>query len=114
MCIGSPMQVIEMRETHALCEANGKQELVDMLLVGDQAPGTWVLNFLGSAREVLSESHAKQITQALCAVDQIMNGDISGENSHQQVSNLFADIVEDGLRLPPHLQAQITQNKPTQ
>lgn len=110
MCIGTPMQVIEMRESHALCEANGKQELVDMMLVGDQSPGTWVLNFLGSAREVLLAENAKQITQALSAVDQIMNGEIGGLDSHQQVSSLFADIAESGPRLPPHLQAQLPQN----
>lgn len=99
-----------MRESHALCEANGKHELVDMMLVGDQPTGTWVLNFLGSAREVLLEENAKQITQALSAVDQIMNGEIGGLDSHQQVSSLFADIVENGPRLPPHLQAQLPKN----
>lgn len=107
MCIGIPMQVIEMRETHALCEANGKKELIDMILVGDQIPGTWILNFLGGAREVITPDNAQRISQALSALDQIMNGEIGGMNGHQKIDSLFADIIEDGPRLPPHLQAQV-------
>lgn len=112
MCIGTPMQVIEMREAHALCESGSKQELVDMMLVGDQRPGTWVLCFLGSAREILTESNAKQITLALSAVDKIMNGEITSGQSHQEVNRLFPDIVNSEPRLPPHLQAQLAQKSP--
>lgn len=36
-----------------------------MMLTGPQPAGAWVLNFLGSAREVLSEQDASLINSAL-------------------------------------------------
>ena len=76
MCIGIPMQVVEMRESFALCEADGKQELIDMMLVGDQEKGTWILNFLGAAREVMTPEFAEQTQRALNALGDIIQGDI--------------------------------------
>ncbi len=96
MCIGIPMQVVEMQGMHALCEADGRRELVDMLLVGEQAPGTWVLNFLGGAREVLSAEQAEQIRAAIAAVGSVMQGE-------QSVDHLFADLIDREPPLPEHL-----------
>ena len=45
-----------------------------MLLIGDQPAGTWVLSFLGWAREVISEQDAQQINRALDGLGEIMNG----------------------------------------
>ena len=106
MCIGTPMQVVEMRESFALCEADGKQEMVDMMLVGDQPKGTWILNFLGSAREVLSPEYAKQVRQALSAIGDIMQGD-------EQIDHLFADLVGREPELPPHLRDQVVKKSVT-
>jgi len=101
MCIGVPMRVVEMRGTHALCEADGRHELVDMLLVGDQPPGAWILNFLGAAREVLSAEAAEQIRAAILAVEGVMQGEAGS------VDRLFADLVDREPQLPAHLQAQL-------
>jgi len=101
MCIGIPMQVVEMKGTSAICHADVKEELIDMILVGDQKPGTWILNFLGAAREVLCEENALNIKQALLAMQDVMNGE-------QQIDHLFADLIDRELTLPPHLQAQVT------
>jgi hydrogenase expression/formation protein HypC len=95
--MGIPMQVLEMRGTHALCEADGRQEIVDMILVGEQPVGTWILNFLGSAREVLSPENATQISQAMTALSQIMQGT-------EQIDHLFADLIDREPQLPEHLQ----------
>ncbi|PHS70716.1 MAG: HypC/HybG/HupF family hydrogenase formation chaperone [Methylophaga sp.] len=100
MCIGAPMQVIEMRGTHALCEADGKQELIDMILVGEQMAGTWILNFLGAAREVLTAENAQNIRQALTAMSDIMQGE-------NHIDHLFADLIDREPALPPHLQAEV-------
>jgi len=105
MCIGVPMQVIESSELSALCEADGKQEVIDMLLVGKQSPGTWILNFLGAAREVMTAEHAANVRQALTAINDIMQGE-------QQVEHLFADLIDREPELPPHLQTQ-QHTKPT-
>ena len=75
MCIGVPVKVIEDRDFVALCEGRNGQEEVNMMLTGPQPPGTWVLNFLGSAREVLTEEDAEKINSALDALAAVMNSD---------------------------------------
>ncbi len=105
MCIGVPMQVIESSALSALCEADGKQERIDMMLVGEQAPGTWILNFLGAAREVMTAEHAANVRQALTAMSDIMQG-------KNEVEHLFADLIAREPELPPHLQSQL-HTKPT-
>jgi len=98
------MQVLEMRGTYALCEADGKQELVDMILVGEQAKDTWILNFLGGAREVLTPEYAEQVRLALTAME-----DIAGGNN--QIDHLFSDLLNREPELPAHLQAQVGKTK---
>lgn len=103
MCMGMPMQVVEMRGTHALCEADGQTELIDMILVGEQAQGTWILNFLGAAREVLDPEYATQMRQALIAL-QVIN---QIHDPQAQVDTLFADLIGREPPLPEHLRAQL-------
>lgn len=83
------MQVIEQRDLMALCRGRGREEMVNTMLIGPQEPGTWVLNFIGSAREVLTEAEAKQTNDALDALEQIMNSD-----AEVDVDNYFADLVD--------------------
>lgn len=75
MCIGVPVKVIEPGEFVSLCEGRNGQEQVNMMLIGSQPVGTWVLNFLGSAREVLSETDAENINKALDGLTAIMQGE---------------------------------------
>ncbi len=100
MCIGVPMQVLETRGTYALCQSGNKTELIDMILVGEQKKGTWILNFLGAAREVLTEENDQNICQALSAMMDIMQGE-------HQIDHLFSDLINREIALPPHLQAQV-------
>ena len=44
-------------------------------LIGPHPVGTWVLNFLGSAREVLSEEDAVSIDKALDGLAAVMQGE---------------------------------------
>ena len=48
MCIGIPMQVVDIGNGRPWCEGRGRREQLDMMLVGDAPPGTWVLAFHGS------------------------------------------------------------------
>ena len=96
MCVGIPMRIVEMTEGAAICEARGARERVDMQLVGEQAPGTWVLTFLGTAREVLSESAAMQINQAIEALELIAGGETN-------VDHLFADLIDREIEPPPSM-----------
>jgi hydrogenase expression/formation protein HypC len=96
MCIGIPMQVISHESGYALCEGMGEQRRVDTLLVGDQPVGSWLLIFLNSAREVLTESQAVRIRDALQAVNLAMQGE-------ENIAHLFADLLDQEPQLPPHL-----------
>jgi hydrogenase expression/formation protein HypC len=64
MCFGIPMQVEYSVPGHAWCRSMGIERCVDTLLVGEQPPGSWLLVFLDSAREVIGEERAGQIRQA--------------------------------------------------
>ena len=70
--------------------------------VGEVEPGQWLLVFLDSAREILTEEQALQLNNALLAVDQAINGNLD-------VDHLFADLIERD-RLPPHLQELSDKN----
>lgn len=90
------MQIIESRGDAALCSYRGQQTLIDMMLVGEQEAGTWLLVFLNTAREVISAEHAKQIADALEAMRLAMQG-------HTDVDHLFADLIDRQPQLPEFL-----------
>ena len=69
------MQIVEPGELMALCRGRNGEERVNMMLIGPQPEGAWVLNFLGSAREVLSEEDAVNINKALDGLMAIMQGE---------------------------------------
>jgi len=101
MCVGIPMQVVEPKGRFALCRAEGTHadaELreIDMVLVGEQPEGAWVLTFLDAAREVISEEHAHQTADALQALALVMQGETS-------IDHLFADLIGREPQLPEHL-----------
>lgn len=87
MCIAIPVRVVESGEFSALCEGRNGLVRVNVMLVGEQPEGTWLLNFLGSAREVVSEQQARQIDQALDGLAAIMQGE-----AEIDVDRYFPDI----------------------
>jgi hydrogenase assembly chaperone HypC/HupF len=90
------MQVVEVREGMAVCEGMGERREINMQLVGDQPAGTWVLTFLDAAREVLSEGDAASISDAVMAVNLVMQG-------QTDVDHLFADLIDREPPRPPSL-----------
>ncbi|GGK60574.1 HypC/HybG/HupF family hydrogenase formation chaperone [Amphritea balenae] len=107
MCIGIPMQVISSDGYVAICEADGERQQVDMSLLGEQAVGSWVLVFLGAARELLSEQRAFETAQAIKALRSVM------ANDGADIDELFADLTERSPQLPEHLQAQYQKQSQT-
>lgn len=93
MCVGIPMQVISGDGVSALCQGRGQTKRVDMLLVGPQPAGAWVLEFMGVARELLSEEQARQIGAALDALQAVLNGDTD-------VDRFFPDLARREPELP--------------
>lgn len=96
MCIGIPMKVMELEEGFAWCDSQEGRRRIDIRLVGDVVPGTWVLTFMDAAREILSDENAQQIQDALAALGKAMNGDAL-------LDHLFADLVDREPPLPDFL-----------
>jgi len=103
MCLGIPMQVIAREGAYALCRGMGELRRVDTLLVGEPEPGSWLLVFLDSAREVLSAEQAATIGDALRALDLAMRGE--GDLEH-----LFPDLSGREPPLPDHLKRTSDEN----
>lgn len=99
MCLGIPVQVIESGEHVARCLGHdGLPVDIDLSLVGRQAPGAWLLTFLGAAREVIDEPRAAAIGAALAALAAAQSGETD-------FSAFFADLerepqLPDFLRTP--------------
>lgn len=74
MCVGVPLQVIDSGQGIALCRGPNGEEHINMLLIGDQPVGTWVLSHLGWGREVITAEDAENINKALQVLNAIMNG----------------------------------------
>jgi len=101
MCIGIPMQVLNFESNRALCTDGVQEHWVDMSLVGEQVAETWVLVFLGAAREVITPQRAEHMKKALTAVAAVMNG------NEVNIDELFADLTEREPTLPAHLQPNL-------
>ena len=70
MCLSIPKCVVEWVGDGELAwvERDGRRERINMMLVGPQPPGTWVLTSLGLAREVLADEQRLLIEDALAAL----------------------------------------------
>jgi hydrogenase expression/formation protein HypC len=93
MCVGIPMQVISAEFGFARCRAEDGEHEIDVRLVGNVQPGTWVLTFLGAAREIMDPVSAKRTIDALKALELVMRGETD-------VDHLFADLVGPGKAEP--------------
>lgn len=74
MCLGVPVQVIECGQHFARCAGRHGEQRIDISLVGEQAPGVWLLCFLDAAREVIEPARADAILSALAALDAVQDG----------------------------------------
>jgi hydrogenase expression/formation protein HypC len=98
MCIGIPMQVMEPEGTGgAWCMGREGRQLIDMTLVGAQPPSTWILAFVGAAREVMTPESAARTDAAIDALSAALRGDIAA------IDHAFADLVNREPQLPEHL-----------
>lgn len=105
MCVGVPMQIISVEGIAGLARDGANEELIDLSLTGALEPGTWVLTFLGAAREVISAQEAEQISKALGGLRSLMEGGGLGD--------AFADLEARPPQLPPHLQAALDNGEKT-
>ncbi|HMV00965.1 MAG TPA: HypC/HybG/HupF family hydrogenase formation chaperone [Rhodocyclaceae bacterium] len=81
MCLSIPKQVVawEGEGDFAWVERHGERERINMMLVGPQAVGTWVLSSLGFAKEVVEPEQLALIEEALEALAASLDGDYDPE-----------------------------------
>jgi hydrogenase expression/formation protein HypC len=96
MCIGIPMQVIEVGVGRARCSSRSGEHTVDTILVGAPECGAWLMVSLGVARAVISEDVARQTADALEALEMAMRGETGFDH-------LFADLINRAPQLPEAL-----------
>jgi len=98
MCLGIPMRVAEAHGDHAAwCEGRDGRQLIDLSLVGAQPPGTWLLTFVGAARDVMTPEAAARTDAALDALASALAGETHA------IDAAFADLVNREPELPEHL-----------
>jgi hydrogenase expression/formation protein HypC len=103
MCLGIPMQVVEPQgEGAAWCVGRDGRALIDLALVGAQPPGTWLLTFVGAAREVMTAESAAKVDAALDALAAVLAGDGAA------IDAAFADLLAREPQLPEHLRPKET------
>lgn len=96
MCFGVPMRVIQAEGTNALCDGFGRQETVSTALLDHVQDGDFLLVYLGSAVRILDAAEARQIGDAIEAVEAAATG--------QPFDHLISDLINRNPELPPHLQ----------
>jgi len=94
MCLGIPMQVLEAGEFMALCERRGEQRQLNMMLVGPQPVGTWVLALKDHAREILTPEQARQIDEAVMSLEAALRGETD-------LDGFFSDLELPSAAGPP-------------
>jgi hydrogenase expression/formation protein HypC len=90
------MRVVEPGESFAWCEGRGERARIDLLIVGPQPAGAWVLAFQGAARRVMTPAEAAQTDAALDALQAAIAGT-------DDLDAFFADLVDREPQLPEHL-----------
>jgi hydrogenase expression/formation protein HypC len=59
MCLAVPMKIIEIRDDgKGVADLGGMRQLVDLSLVADVQPGTYVISHAGFAIETLNQEEA--------------------------------------------------------
>ncbi len=75
MCLGIPMQVVEVEGAFAWCEGRGRRERLNTLLLEAVSPGDWVYAVLGQARETMTVQRAAEINLALDGLAAALQGE---------------------------------------
>lgn len=97
MCLGIPMQVIEVRENTALCEGRNGTQVINTMLLGQVEEGQWLMTFLDFGREVIDAGRAALVNAALDGLQAMSEG---GEVN---LDVYFADLVNREPVLPDFL-----------
>lgn len=97
MCLGIPMQVIEVHETAAICEGRNGRQLINTMLLEKVEVGQWLMTFLDAGREVIDAEQAALVNAALDGLQALSDG------SEVNLDVYFADLVNREPTLPEFL-----------
>ena len=88
MCLSIPKQVVAWEgEGHfAWVERNGQREFLNMMLLGPQPVGTWVLTSMGLAKETVEPEQLALIEEALTALAASLDGDYEASQYFQDMN----------------------------
>lgn len=94
MCLSIPMQIVawegEGGDFAIVERAQGdalRRERVNMMLIGQQPVGTWILASLGLAKEVIDDAERALIEDALAALSASLDGDYDPANHFADLSS---------------------------
>ena len=83
MCMGIPMQVLDVSPGFAQCDRPGPHlARRHTALIDPPSPGDWLLVFLDSAREIISAERAAEVDATLDLVADAMGGLACGRSAH--------------------------------
>jgi hydrogenase expression/formation protein HypC len=99
MCLGIPMRVLAATGFVAHCTGREGERRIDTSLVGELAPGEWLLAHLGVARRALSEEEAAGIDLALDALEAAASGEID-------IAKYFPDLAGHAPELPQRVREE--------
>ena len=92
MCLSIPKRIVEWEGggedagEFAWVERDGERERINMMLIGAQPVGTWVLTSLGLAREVIEDDQRTLIEDALSALAASLAGDFDPAHHFQDLN----------------------------
>lgn len=83
MCLGIPMQIVDIDGYNARCEAKGVQRQVSLFMLQDEplAPGDYVMVHVGYAIQKMTEPAARsawELYDEMLAGEQEAAGDVPG------------------------------------
>lgn len=100
MCIGTPMEILACADGVAVAAGRGEEARLNVLMIDDPQPGTWLLAFRGVALRAMSAEEAAQTNAALDALEQVLAGESDVADAH------FRDLVDREPQLPAHLRGE--------
>ena len=99
MCLSIPMQIVALEgeggEFAIVERPQGdaiRRERVNMMLIGPQPLGTWILASLGLAKEVIDDQERALIEEALAALAASLDGDYDPTQHFADLPSARADL----------------------
>lgn len=96
MCIGIPMQVMELEDSGFVhVQGRGQNKRVNTALVGTVQVGDWVLVHINDAREVIDFTRAQEVNATLDLVEAVIQGKTGSRPEQTEESGHKAEEIAE-------------------